>query len=63
MSECSAGMRTFVMVPVKVYTLSLVGSFLIHVFASADARKPSAYRDYRHYVNAEGMVDSGMNNL
>ena len=26
--ECSAGMRTFVMVPVKFYALSLVGSFI-----------------------------------
>ena len=61
MSECSAGMRTFVMVPVNVYTLSLVGSFHIDVSASADARKASAYRDYYHHVKSEGMVDSGKN--
>ena len=31
-SECSAGMRTFVMVPVKLYALSLVaGSFQVVV--------------------------------
>ena len=30
--ECSAGMRTFVMVPVMVYAVSLVGSFEVDIF-------------------------------
>ena len=56
-SECSAGTRTFVMVPVKVYVLSLVGSFQITVYA--DARGLHVNTDYKHYIDAEGMVDSG----
>ena len=58
--ECSAGTKTFVMVPVKVYALSLVGSFLIDVYA--DARKLIANKDHKHYVKAEGIVDSGKDN-
>ena len=58
MSECSAGMRTFVMVPVNVYALSLVGSFEIDVFIS------SLYDwNYWNYISAEGMVDSGKKKL
>ena len=53
-SECSTGTRTFVMVPVKVYALSLVGSFYIIVYA----RGPSVNRN-PYYVDAEGLVDSG----
>ena len=55
-SECSAGTRTFVMVPVKVYALSLVGTIRITVYA--DASDLHVIRD-QHYVDAEGLVDSG----
>ena len=30
--ECSTGMRTFVMIPVMVYAVSLVGSFEVDIF-------------------------------
>ena len=57
-SECSAGTRTFVMVPVKVYALSLVGSFYIVVYA--DARDLYVNRNYnRKLVIVDGLVDSG----
>ena len=57
-SECSAGTRTFVMVPVKVYALSLVGSFQITVYA--DARDLYVNRNYRNkLVIVDGLVDSG----
>ena len=56
-SECSAGTKTFVMVPVKVYALSLVGSFQITVYANT--RDLHVNTDYKHYVDAEGIVDSG----
>ena len=53
-SECSAETRTFVMVPVKVYALSLVVSFEIDVYA----RDSSVNRNY-NLVIADGLVDSG----
>ena len=55
-SECFAGTRTFVMVPVKVYVLSLVGTIRITVFANT--RDLSVNRN-PYYVDAEGLVDSG----
>ena len=58
--ECSAGTRTFAMVPVKVYGLSLVGSFQITVYA--DARDLHVNTHHKHYVKAKGMVDSGKDN-
>ena len=44
------------MVPVKVYALSLVGTIRITVYA--DASDLHVIRD-QHYVDAEGLVDSG----
>ena len=56
-SECSAGERTFVMVPVKVYALSIVGLFQITI----DPHKARHYEDYPG-VTAIGLVDSGKDN-
>ena len=59
--ECSTGTRTFVMVPVKVYALSLVGLFRFTVYAGIHVRN-SYKTHHKRYVSAEGTVDSGKDN-
>ena len=54
--QCFARTRTFVIVPVKVYVLSIVGTIRVNVFANT--RDLSVNRN-QYYVDAEGLVDSG----
>ena len=61
--ECSAGTRTFVMVPFKVYALSVVGSFEIVVYPKRPhLPELGRYSWYSPDVYAKGLVDSGKDN-